>query len=37
MPFKSTAIPYYAYTLVKPLLPPYSSEVIIMVKEGDEK
>jgi hypothetical protein len=37
MPFKSTAIPYYAYTMVKPLLPAYSSEVIIMVKEGDEK
>ena len=37
MPFKSTSLPYYAYTLAKPLLPPYSNEVIVMVKEGEEK
>lgn len=32
IPFKCTSIPYYAYTLAKPLLPPYSSEIITMVK-----
>lgn len=37
MPFKSTSLPYYAYTLAKPLLPPYSNEIIVMVKEGEEK
>lgn len=35
IPFKSTSIPYYAYTLAKPLLPAYSNEVICMVKEGE--
>ncbi len=35
IPFKCTSVPYYAFALAKPLLPSYSSEIVLMIKDGD--